>query len=147
MKLIDPEQTIVVVTGSTASARAKDLPLALELKAEIDRRGSGVGYRRAVVVRDARYVATPSFHRYPTITIGGPGSNEVSGHLSQVLPTLVDQDRRYFVQMTGTGPIRQAALWGMDAGATKAAVELFVAEGYLDSLLESVWSEEPPLVC
>lgn len=147
MKLIDGNETIVVVTGSSGAATERDLPLALELKAEIDRRGGGLAFRRAVVIRDVRYVDTPAFHGHPTIAIGGPGANDVSHHLSQVLPTLAARGDRSFVQMTSEGSGRQVTLWGMDAGATRAAVELFVNEGYLDTLLGRVWPFRADLIC
>lgn len=147
MKLIDGNETIVLVTGSSGAATERDLPLALELKEEIDRRGGGLAFRRAVVVRDASYVNTPAFHAHPTIAIGGPGANDVSHHLSQVLPTLAARDDRSFVQMAPEGSGRQATVWGMDAGATRTAVEVFVTEGYLDSLLGRVWPFRADVIC
>ena len=52
MKLVDTEETVVLVTGSSPTAEERDRPLAYRLKAEIDRRGVGHAYRRAVVVAD-----------------------------------------------------------------------------------------------
>ena len=52
MKLVDTDETVVLVTGSSITAEERDLPLAYLLKAEIDRRGDGLAYRRAVVVDD-----------------------------------------------------------------------------------------------
>ena len=39
MKLVDTEETVVLVTGSSLTAEERDRPLAYLLKAEIDRRG------------------------------------------------------------------------------------------------------------
>lgn len=143
MKLVDGDDTILLVTGSTPAAEQKDEPLARWLAAEIDRRGDGQSYRRALVIGDARYVQTPAFHQHPTIAIGGPGANDVVQHLSQVLPTVWAQDDRSFVQMAMDGKRRQVALWGMDSGATRSAVEAFVEQGMLDALLEKVWPFRP----
>ena len=143
MKLVDSEETLVLVTGSSPSATVKDLPIAQWLAGEIDRRGRGQAYRRAVVVGDVRYVHTPAFHANPTIGIGGPGSNDVVQHLSQTLPTVWNRDDRSFVQMSLDGRNRQVALWGMDSDATRHAVEAFVEEGMLDALLTRLWPFRP----
>ena len=146
MKLVDPDTTILVVTGGSASAAEKDRPLADRLAEEINRRGSGIAYHRAVVLRDDRYVASPAVHQNPTIAIGGPGVNQVANHLSQHLPTAWTRDERSFVQMAVGGPSRQAVLWGMDATATRDAVEAFIGEGMLDELLERVWAFRTGLI-
>ena len=49
MKLVDTEETIVLVTGSDIRAEERDRPTAYRLKAEVDRRGDGQAFRRAVV--------------------------------------------------------------------------------------------------
>jgi hypothetical protein len=140
MKLVDPDTTILVVTGGSAAAAEKDRPLADWVAEEINRRGSGIAYHRAVVLRDDRYVVSPLVHQNPTIAIGGPGANQVAQLLSQVLPTAWSRDERSFVQMAGGQQGRQAVLWGMDASATRDAVEAFIVGGLLDELLERVWS-------
>ena len=140
MKLVDADTTIVIVTGSADAALQKDQPLANWVADEVNRRGGGIAYHRAVVLRDERYVTSPAIHQNPTIAIGGPGSNQVAGHLTQVLPTIWSRDERSFVQMASGQRGRQAALWGMDAPATRDAVEAFIGEGMLDELLERVWA-------
>ena len=143
MKLLDRDETILLVTGSSETAEEKDAPLADWLRKEIDRRGSGVPFRRGVKVGDNAYVGNPSFHENPTIAIGGPGSNAVVQHLSDVLPTVWTRDDKSFIQMGVDGRGRQVALWGMDAAGTRSAVEAFVEEGMLDALLERVWAFKP----
>lgn len=140
MKLVDPEETVIVVTGSPTEAESQDVPVAEWLKAEIDRRGGGLAYRRAVLLADQRYVRTPSFHRNPTIAIGGPGANDVAGHLTQMLPMVWTMEERSFIQMGMDGQGRQVALWGMDAEATRLAVMAFVEQGMLDAMLERIWT-------
>ena len=80
MKLVDTEETVVLVTGTSPTAEERDRPLAERLKAEIDRRGAGHAYRRAVVVGDASYLEHRIFHLNPTIAIGGPGANGVTAN-------------------------------------------------------------------
>jgi len=139
MKLVDGNETVIVVTGGSDAALEKDAPLAARLRAEIDRRGGGHAYRRAVVLRAEQYVETPALHRHPTIAVGGPGANDVSQHLTQVLPMVWARDERCFVQMASNEDGRQVAVWGMDAEATQGAVDAFITEGLLDRLLDRVW--------
>ena len=135
------------VTGSSDNARSKDLPLAEWLRDEIDRRGGGLAYRRAVIVRDEHYVRAPAFHAHPTISIGGPGTNDVAQHLSQILPLVIPKEDKSFVQMHLDLRGYQIALWGMDAESTRSAVEAFVSEGLVDSLLTRIWPFRPTAVC
>ena len=92
MKLVDTEETVVLVTGASLTAEERDRPLAYLLKAEIDRRGAGHAYRRAVVVADLWYLDNRTFHLNPTIAIGGPGANGVAQELAEVLPTVYNGD-------------------------------------------------------
>jgi hypothetical protein len=143
MKLLDGNETVLVVTGSSAAARAKDQPIAHWLRDEIDSRGGGLTYRRAIVMVDAEYAGTPGFHNHPTIAVGGPGANDVAERLTQLLPMVWMQGDRSFVQMATHEGGRQAAVWGMDAEATRGAAVAFVREGLLDALLERVWTFRP----
>ena len=139
MKLVDPEETVVLVTGTSPSAEDRDRPLAYRLKAEIDRRGAGHAYRRAVVVADDWYLEHRTFHLNPTITIGGPGANGVTGELTGMLPTVYSRENRVFVQADLDGEVKRVALWGADGAATAEAVEVFGNDGLLDGLLERIW--------
>ena len=139
MKLVDPEETVVLVIGTSPSAEDRDRPLAYRLKAEIDRRGAGHAYRRAVVITDDWYLEHRTFHLNPTITIGGPGANGVTGELTGMLPTVYSRENRVFVQADLDGELKRVALWGADAAATGEAVEVFGNDGLLDGLLERIW--------
>lgn len=139
MKLVDTEETVVLVTGTSLTAEERDRPLAYRLKAEIDRRGAGHPYRRAVVVGDAWYLDNRIFHLNPTIAIGGPGVNGVTEEFTGMLPTVYSREERVFVQVDLDGELKRAALWGADAAATAAAVEVFGADGLLDQLLGRIW--------
>jgi hypothetical protein len=139
MKLVDTEETVVLVTGASLTAEERDRPLAYLLKAEIDRRGAGHAYRRAVVVADVWYLENRIFHLNPTVAIGGPGVNGVAQELSETLPTVYNGDDRVFIQADFEGDAKRAALWGANAAATAAAVEVFVTQGVLNDLLGRIW--------
>jgi hypothetical protein len=138
MKLVDTEETVVLVTGSSITSEERDRPLAYRLKDEIDRRGAGHSYRRAVVVADLWYLDNRIFHLNPTIAIGGPGANGVSQEFSSLLPTVYSVNEQVFVQIDFDGELKRAALWGANAGGTSAAVDVFIA-GHLDDLLGRIW--------
>jgi len=139
MKLVDAEETVVLVTGSSPAAEERDRPLAYLLKQEIDRRGAGHAYRRAVVVGDLWYLENRVFHLNPTIAIGGPGVNDVSQEFSPALATVYNRADQVYVQAEFEGDLKRAALWGMNAELTAAAVEVFTTHGYLDELLGRIW--------
>ena len=139
MKLVDTDETVVLVTGASLTAEERDRPLAYRLKAEIDRRGTGHAYRRAVVVADLWYLQNRIFHMNPTIAIGGPGANGVSHEFAEALPTVYSRDERVFVQADFEDELKRASLWGVDASCTSAAVDAFMSEGFLDDLLSRIW--------
>jgi hypothetical protein len=139
VKLVDTDETVVLVTGSSPAAEERDRPIAYRLKAEIDRRGAGHAYRRAVVVADLWYLQNHIFQHNPTIAIGGPGANGVSQDFAEILPTVYSRDERVFVQAEFEGEPKRASVWGVDTACTSAALDAFMAEGYLDNLLNRIW--------
>jgi hypothetical protein len=139
VKLVDTEETVVLVTGASPTAEERDRPLAYLLKAEIDRRGAGHAYRRAVVVADLWYLENRIFHLNPTVAIGGPGANGVAQELAGMLPTVYNAEDRVFIQADFENDLKRAALWGANAGATAQAVEVFATQGLLDDLLRRIW--------
>jgi hypothetical protein len=139
LKLVDTDETVVLVTGASLTAEERDRPIAYRLKSEIDRRGAGHAYRRAVVVADIWYLENRIFHLNPTIAIGGPGANGVSQEFAETLPTVYSRDERVFVQADFEGELKRASLWGVDASSTSAAVDAFMTEGHLDNLLSRIW--------
>lgn len=139
MKLVDTDETVVLVTGTSRTAEERDRPLAERLKGEIDRRGDGHAYRRAVVVGDIWYLEHRLFHMNPTIAIGGPGVNGVAQEFSEFLSTVYSSAEEIFVQTDFDGDLKRAALWGVNSACTAAAVEAFIARGFLDDLLRRIW--------
>src|SRR4026209_2244703 len=118
-----------MVTGSSVNAEERDRPLAYRLKSEIDRRGAGHAYRRAVVVADLWYLQNRIFPPNPTIAIGGPGANGVSQDFSEELTTVYSRDERVFVQADFEAERKRACLWGVDVSSTAAAGEVFMTAG------------------
>jgi hypothetical protein len=139
MKLVDTDETVVLVTGSSLTAEERDRPLAYLLKSEIDRRGDGHTYRRAVVVADLWYLENRIFHLNPTIAIGGPGANGVAQEFSGILPTVYSSEETVFIQADFEGDPKRATLWGANAAGTARAVEVFATQGMLDDLLRRIW--------
>ncbi|MGA2384465.1 MAG: hypothetical protein ABSG61_13645 [Gemmatimonadales bacterium] len=139
MKLIDTDDTILIVTGTEIPAEMNDRPLAYRLKAEIDRRGEGRAFRGAVVVSDAWFVQNRIFHLCSAVAVGGPGVNALAASLVEELPMLVRRDDRVFVQGKWDGEEKRASLWGMDRTATAQAVEVFLKEGHCDAFLNAAW--------
>ena len=139
MKLIDTDETILIVTGSDLPAEMNDRPIAYALKAEIDRRGGTAPYRGAVVVSDRWYAENRIFHLCATIAIGGPGVNALAASLMEELPALIGRDERVFVQGEWAGDAKRVSCWGMDRLATAQAVEAFVTEGHCERFLDAAW--------
>jgi hypothetical protein len=139
MKLLDTDETVLIVTGTEIPAEMNDRPLAYGLKGEIDRRGEGKPFRGAVVVSDAWYAQNRIFHLCPVVAVGGPGVNALSASLANDLPMVVRRDDRVFVQGSWDGEQKRASLWGVDRGATAQAVEIFVRDGHCDSFLKAAW--------
>lgn len=139
MKLIDTDETVVIVTGSDIRSEERDRPTAYRLKQEIDRRSDGQVFRRAVVVGDAWFLDNGIFQLNPAIAVGGPGVNGLAAQLSQDVPLSWSQDQRAYVQTDFEVEPKRALLWGVDAEATMTAVQAFVAQGFLDDLLRRIW--------
>lgn len=143
MKLIDTDDTILIVTGTEIPAEMNDRPLAYRLKAEIDRRGEGKTFRGAVVVSDGWFAQNRIFHLCSAVAVGGPGVNALAASLVEELPMLVRRGDRVFVQGKWDGEEKRASLWGMDRSATAQAVGVFLEEGHCDAFLRAAWKTVP----
>jgi hypothetical protein len=119
VKLVDTEETVVLVTGASLTAEERDRPVAYALKAEIDRRGVGHAYRRAVVVTDLWYLDTGSSTRIQHRD-GGPGRTGVE-EFSSLLLTVYSREEQVFVQgpeaisagSAGSGNAPTVQRWGL----------------------------------
>ncbi len=139
MKLVDGEETILIVVASALEDGHPDRVSADRLRTEIDLRGRGSAYRRALLVGDETWFATELFHDAPTIAVGGPGVNAVAGRFASTVPSVWTDGEEVVIQaVIDQGP-RQASLWGVNRQATAAAVEAFIARGWLDEFLDRCW--------
>ncbi|MFN2317883.1 MAG: hypothetical protein ABR551_02540 [Gemmatimonadales bacterium] len=146
MRLVDPEETVIVVVGTTPAALEHDRLHAERIRDEIDRRGAGQPWRRAVVVSDEQYFLAGTLMSSTVVVIGGPGSNAVAAHYADRTPTVFAQEDRFWVQADFDGDPRRVSLWGVNRAATAEAVTAFLERGYLDGLLERIWRVRPGMV-
>lgn len=146
MKLLDAEETVVLVIGATAAAAERDRPLAERIKGEVDRRGEGHSWRRAVIVTDHQYFTSAGLQHSTAIAIGGPGSNAAAAHFTDRLDTVFTQPDRFWVQAAMDAEPRRVALWGVNSQATGESVVAFLERGFLDDLLDRIWRVRPGMV-
>src|SRR5690606_2942658 len=98
MKLVDNRETVFIVVAAGLEAGHSDLLVAERLRQEIDARGGGFPYRRAVLTTDMSWLETGLLHGAPVISIGGPGVNMVSRQFSYELMTVWSEDDRVVIQ-------------------------------------------------
>lgn len=139
MKLVDNRETVFIVVAAGLEAGHSDLLVAERLRQEIDARGGGFPYRRAVLTTDISWLETGLLHGAPVITIGGPGVNMVSRQFSYELMTVWSEDDRVVIQSDFENGLRRTSLWGMDRAATADAVAAFIERGWLEEFLERCW--------
>ncbi|NLI16583.1 MAG: hypothetical protein GX409_09895, partial [candidate division Zixibacteria bacterium] len=93
-----------------------------------------------IVISDSLYESDKIIQICPTISIGGPGVNALAARLAEILPIQISKDDRFFIQYNEKGGDNIVSIWGMDQESTKAAVELYIQDGYLDKFIKKVWS-------
>jgi hypothetical protein len=139
VKLIDPRDTIVVVTAADLEVGHPDREAAWRLQEEVTSRGRGWRYRRAVVVSDLDWNDSELLDGAPTICIGGPGANDVTARFAGEVPSVWTDGDRVIIQARLDGTPARVLLWGMDRFATTEAVEAFLSRGWLDEFLDRCW--------
>lgn len=125
---------VLIVVGSTLRAEEADRPLGYFLKQQIES-APDVGAFRALVVADFRWLHDEGLQRLPTISLGGPGVNELSHRWLEELPLALAVDGQYYVQMDPDLEKLRVSLWGMDNATTQVAVSAFL-QRYLAPFLE-----------
>lgn len=139
MKLLDTDESILIITGSDVPAEMNDRPVAYALKAQIDRLGRNRPWRMAHVASDRWYADNRIFHLCSTIVVGGPGVNAVAAALVKELPVIVSKDEHVFVQGAWDSEQRRVLLWGVDRTYTAQAAEIFLSEGHCADFLNHAW--------
>ena len=137
-RYFDVRSTVLLVVGYGILCEEEDRPVAYRLKQEIMARGARKPEGAAVVVTDMWMLNQDMADLFPAVAIGGPGANAFTAQVYEDLPIVLSRDQRVFVQMDRQAG-KRAALWGMEADATKEAADAFLREGLLEEFLELVW--------
>lgn len=143
MPELNLDRTILVVTGAVLRAEEMDRALAYRIADEITRRVGPHSDWRPLVISDVLYLNDQQLAGCPTISIGGPGVNNLSAVLLRELPPTLAIDNTLIVQMDPDLNDKRCCLWGMDHDQTVEAVELFLKIGHLDHFLAGVTGVKP----
>jgi hypothetical protein len=136
-RYFDLRTTVLIVVGHGILPEEEDRPIAYDLKRAVNARGSGSEGHAGVVVTDVWIMNQELAEFFPAIAIGGPGVNAFTAQVYPDLPVAFTRNQEVFIQMEPDG--KRAALWGMDQEATRAAVDAFVNDGWLEKFLDLVW--------
>ncbi|MBI2217359.1 MAG: hypothetical protein HYU51_08685 [Candidatus Rokubacteria bacterium] len=139
-RYFDLRTTVLIVVGHGILPEEEDRPIAYDLKRAVNARGAGAEGRAGVVVTDVWIMNHELQEFFPAIAIGGPGVNAFTAQLYEELPVTYTCDQQLFIQVATDG--KRAALWGMDQTGTRAAVEIFVKEGFLERFLDLCWRKD-----
>ncbi len=146
----DVTNAILIVTGSHLRAEVADRPLAYELQSNIEtwmqRHAQHIAaLMDPLVCSDIWYINQTLLHTRPTISIGGPGVNGLSGYLTQQLTPALVQDGTQIIQLDPEFVDLRACIWGMNHKTTVEAVKSFT-ERYLESFLTAALNQVEPHV-
>lgn len=135
-----PLRLLLIVTGSTLRAEQMDRPLAYYLKQRLenalkDARDPELSGYQVAVVADFRWLHDESLQDSPTISVGGPGVNELTHRWLEEVPVALAFNERYFIQMDPELDEPQASIWGMDNPTTQIAAAVFL-DRFLPRFLE-----------
>ena len=142
------ESLLLIVTGSTIGAEIRDRPLAYRLRECVMRwmdatsQGKSAANGKVaascalqpVVCSDLWYLNARELAERPAIAVGEPASNAATALISSRLPTAFVIESSLRVHLDPEYIDLRAALWGVNAAATAAAIDLF-AERYLSEFL------------
>ncbi len=142
-----PSNVVLIVTGSTIAAESRDRPLAYRLRervlAWIDQRQNQAAGSDAitsqlepVVCSDLWYLNDRELAERPAMAIGEPAANAATSLISSRLPTVFVIEGSLRVHLDPEFIDLRAAIWGVNAAATAAAIDLF-AERYLNEFLDA----------
>lgn len=136
-RYFDLRTTVLIVVGHGILPEEEDRPIAYDLKRAVNARSGGSEGHAGVVVTDVWLMNHELSEFFPAIAVGGPGVNAFTAQIYEELPVAFTCDQQLFIQMESDGKL--AAVWGMDQGSTRAAVDAFVNDGWLEKFLELVW--------
>jgi hypothetical protein len=143
MSETDLGHLVFVVAGASLKGEAMDRPLAYRLAGEIARRLGPDTPWKPLVVSDILYINEEKLASQPTISVGGPGVNHLSGLLFRELSSVLTIDNVLVIQMDIELKDLRCCLWGMNHEQTVEALDLFLKRGYLDRFLEGITQAKP----
>ena len=148
---IEIERLIWIVTGVHLRAELGDRPLAYRVEQEVraaleELIGAAPENQHPAlapaVISDVFYLGSEEVQARPAISIGGPGVNDVSAALTDILPTVVAIENTLVIQMDLDFHDKRVAVWGMNHLDTVRAVETFINKGYLRDFVRAVVDAE-----
>ena len=139
---LDSSRLLPIVVGAKLRGEIADRPLANRLAAAI-RQWQRANIARdedrlvALVMTDLWYLNDQELLLQPTIAIGSPTTNAASAYYGTRLARayVVDGQLQVLADLSFVEP--SVALWGIDAAATRTALDWFIAR-HLPAFLESV---------
>jgi hypothetical protein len=132
-----PSRLLLIVTGSTLRAEELDRPLAYYLQQQIHRASRRLDLAFEIrVIADFRWLNEEDLQDVPTISVGGPGVNELAKVWIKEVPFSLAVDEQYCIQMDPDLLTPRASIWGMDNPMTQIAVSVFI-DRFLPRFLET----------
>ena len=141
---LETSRLLPVVVGANPRGEIADRPLANRLVAAMRQwqrqQGAGAAGDRAlipIVMTDLWYLNDRELLLQPTVAIGDPSSNAASAYFGTRLPRayVVDGQLQVLADLEFVEP--SVTMWGVDAHATRTALDWFIAR-HLARFLESV---------
>ncbi len=131
---------LLIVTGSTLRAEEMDRPLAYYLKQRVEEAlalspDDDLADFQVHVIADFRWLHDDALQGMATISLGGPGVNELAHRWLEEVPVALAVNERYFIQMDPDLADAHASVWGMDNPTTQIAVSVFL-DRFLPRFLE-----------
>ena len=140
-RYFDLRTTVLIVVGHGILPEEEYRPIAYDLKRAVNARGDGAEGHAGVVVTDVWIMNHELSEFFPAISVGGPGVNAFTAQIYEDIPVAFTRDQQVFIQMEADG--KRAAVRGMDQASTRAAVDAFVNDGWLEKFLNLVWRRAP----
>ncbi len=141
---------LLIVVGAHLRAETADRPLAYRLRQCIEqwiqRHGSQLASPIVpIVCCDVWYMNQAALQRRPTISLGGPGVNALSGFYAAKLNPAVVRDNQMLIQLDPEFVDLRVCVWGMDHPLTVTALDHFT-DKYLPAYLRAVATQVEPMV-
>jgi hypothetical protein len=145
---LDAGRLLLIVVGAHLRAEVGDRPLAYRLaeamRQWINQQDAALELPLApVVCCDIWYLNQEPLHRWPTISLGGPGVNALSAYFAQKLNPALVRDDQLVIQLDPEFVDLRVCIWGRDHQRTVQATDQFIRT-YLESYLRAVATQVEP---